>query len=62
MAKSKAPTDTKAALDKYKTEAASEAGVNIKDGKSVTSKQAGTVGGTMVKNMVKDAKETKKSK
>lgn len=44
--------EAKAALDKFKMEAASEVGVNLKDGYNgdLTSKQAGSVGGQMVKD------------
>ena len=43
------------ALDKFKMEAASEVGVNIKQGYNgdLTSRQAGSVGGQMVKKMIK---------
>ncbi len=42
----------RAAMDKFKMEAASEVGVNLKDGYNgdLTSRQAGSVGGQMVKN------------
>ena len=41
------------ALDKFKMEAASEVGVNLKQGYNgdLTSRQAGSVGGQMVKKM-----------
>ena len=44
----------RAALDKFKMEAASEVGVNLKDGYNgdLTSRQAGSVGGQMVKKMI----------
>ncbi|MCM8711463.1 alpha/beta-type small acid-soluble spore protein [Clostridium sp. SYSU_GA19001] len=44
----------KAGLDKFKMEAASEVGVNLKDGYNgdLTSREAGSVGGQMVKKMV----------
>ena len=47
----------KAALDKLKTEVASEIGVNLKQGYNgdLTSKQAGTVGGYMVKKLIEKA-------
>ena len=47
--------EARAALDKFKMEAASEVGVNLKQGYNVdlTSKQAGSVGGQMVKKMIK---------
>ena len=45
--------EARAALDKFKMEAASEVGVNLKDGYNgdLTSKQAGSVGGQMVNVM-----------
>lgn len=45
--------EARAALDKFKMEAASEVGVNLKQGYNgdLTSKQAGSVGGQMVKNI-----------
>jgi hypothetical protein len=44
----------KEALDKFKMEAANEVGVNLKQGYNgdLTSKQAGSVGGQMVKRMI----------
>ena len=46
--------EAQAALDKFKMEAASEVGVNLKNGYNgdLTSRQAGSVGGQMVKKMV----------
>ena len=46
--------EARAALDKFKMEAASEVGVNLKDGYNgdLTSRQAGSVGGQMVKKMI----------
>ncbi len=46
--------EAKAALDKFKMEAANEVGVNLKEGYNgeLTSRQAGSVGGQMVKKMV----------
>ncbi|HZK22428.1 MAG TPA: alpha/beta-type small acid-soluble spore protein [Oscillospiraceae bacterium] len=46
--------EAREALDKFKMEAASEVGVNLKQGYNgdLTSKQAGSVGGQMVKKMV----------
>lgn len=43
----------RAAMDKFKMEAASEVGVNLKDGYNgdLTSRQAGSIGGQMVNNM-----------
>ena len=42
------------AMDKFKMEAATEVGVNLKDGYNgdLTSRQAGSVGGQMVKKMI----------
>jgi len=42
------------AMDKFKMEAASQVGVNLKQGYNgdLTSKQAGSVGGQMVKKMI----------
>lgn len=44
------------ALDKFKMEAAGEVGVNLKQGYNgdLTSRQAGSVGGQMVKNMISE--------
>ena len=51
--------EAKAALDKFKMEAASEVGVNLKDGYNgdLTSRQAGSVGGQMVKKMIENAEK-----
>ena len=45
--------EAKSALDKFKMEAANEVGVNLKQGYNgdLTAKQAGSVGGQMVKYM-----------
>ena len=44
----------RAAMDKFKMEAASEGGVNLKEGYNgdLTSREAGSVGGQMVKKMI----------
>ena len=44
----------RAAMDKFKMEAASEVGVNLKEGYNgdLTSRAAGSVGGQMVKKMI----------
>ena len=44
--------EARAAMDKFKMEAAAEMGVNLKDGYNgeLTSREAGSVGGQMVKN------------
>ena len=46
--------EARAAMDKFKMEAASEVGVNLKDGYNgeLTSREAGSVGGQMVKKMI----------
>ena len=46
--------EAKAAMEKFKMEAASEVGVNLKNGYNgdLTSRQAGSVGGQMVKKMI----------
>ena len=46
----------KAALDKFKYEVANELGVNLKQGYNgdLTSKEAGSIGGEMVRRMVKN--------
>lgn len=46
--------EAKAALEKFKMEAANEVGVTLKQGYNgdITSRQAGSVGGQMVKKMV----------
>ena len=46
--------EARAALERFKMEAAAEVGVNLKQGYNgdLTSKQAGSVGGQMVKKMI----------
>lgn len=46
--------NARAAMDKFKMEAASEVGVNLKEGYNgdLTSRQAGSIGGQMVKKMI----------
>ena len=46
--------EARAAMDKFKMEAASEGGVNLKKGYngSLTSREAGSIGGQMVKKMI----------
>ena len=46
--------EAKAAMNKFKMEAASEVGVNLKQGYNgdLTSREAGSVGGQMVKKMI----------
>lgn len=49
----------RAAMDKFKMEAANEVGVQLKEGYNgdLTSRQAGSIGGQMVKKMIKKAEE-----
>lgn len=58
--------EAKAAMNKFKMEAASEVGVNLKQGYNgdLTSREAGSVGGQMVKKMrtVRTAKYTRKDR
>lgn len=53
--------EAKNSLNKMKYEIANEMGVNLKEGYNgdLTSKQNGSVGGEMVKRMIKQAKGTK---
>ena len=45
--------EAKAAMDRFKTEVASELGVNLKEGYNgdLTSREAGSIGGEMVRRM-----------
>lgn len=54
--------EAKAAMNKFKMEAASEVGVNLKQGYNgdLTSREAGSVGGQMVKKMIKSYEESMK--
>ncbi|MBQ7075358.1 MAG: alpha/beta-type small acid-soluble spore protein [Clostridia bacterium] len=54
MAKKSVVPEAREALNRFKMEAASEVGVNLKQGYNgdLTSKQAGSVGGQMVKKMI----------
>ena len=58
--------EAKAAMDQFKMEAASEVGVNLKNGYNghLTSREAGSVGGQMVKNVtpVRTMKYIRKSR
>ena len=46
--------EARAAMDKFKMEAASEVGVNLKEGYNgdISAREAGSVGGQMVKKMI----------
>ncbi len=52
----------KEALEKFKMEAASEVGVNLKQGYNgdLTSRQAGSIGGQMVKKMIESYENSMK--
>lgn len=56
--------EAKEALEKFKMEAANEVGVNLKQGYNgdLTSREAGSVGGQMVKKMVEDYENNIKTK
>ena len=61
MAKNVVP-EAKEAMERFKMEAASEVGVNLKQGYNgdLTSRQAGSIGGQMVKKMIKSYEESMK--
>lgn len=48
--------EAREAMDKFKMECANEVGVNLKDGYNgdITARQAGSIGGQMVKRMIED--------
>ena len=52
--------EAKEAMNKFKMEAASEVGVNLKQGYNgdLTSRQAGSVGGQMVKKMIQQYEQS----
>ena len=54
--------EAKAAMDRFKTEVASELGVNLKEGYNgdLTSKEAGSIGGEMVRSVIKKQEEQMK--
>ena len=55
--------EAKEGLNKFKMQAASEVGVNLKQGYNgdLTSKQAGSIGGQMVKKMVESYENSLKT-
>ena len=64
MSKSKVNVpEAKAALEKFKMEAANEVGVTLKQGYNgnITAREAGSVGGQMVKKMVESYENSLKS-
>ena len=52
--------EAKSALDRFKYEVAGEIGVPLKDGYNgdLTSKEAGSIGGEMVRQMIKKQEES----
>jgi len=54
--------EAKEAMNQFKMQAANEVGVNLKQGYNgdLTSKQAGSIGGQMVKKMIKSYEENMK--
>ena len=54
--------EAKEALERFKMEAAQEVGVNLKQGYNgdLTSRQAGSVGGQMVKKMIESYEQSLK--
>lgn len=54
--------EAKSAMDRFKTEVASELGIHLKDGYNgdLTSKEAGSIGGEMVRQMIKKQEESMK--
>ena len=64
MANKSLVPEAKEALNKFKMEAASDVGVNLKQGYNgdLTSKQAGSVGGQMVKKMVESYENSIKNR
>ncbi len=62
MANKHVVPEAKEAMERFKMEAASEVGVNLKNGYNgdLTSKQAGSVGGQMVKKMIESYENSMK--
>lgn len=56
--------EARAAMDQFKMEAAAEVGVNLKNGYNgeLTSRQAGSIGGQMVKKMIESYEQSLASK
>ncbi len=56
---SKLVPEARAALDRFKYEVANEVGVNLKQGYNgdLTSREAGQVGGNMVKKMIQQVEQ-----
>jgi len=64
MANKSLVPEAKEALNKFKIEAASDVGVTLKQGYNgdLTSKQAGSIGGQMVKKMVESYENSIKTR
>ena len=64
MANKSLVPEAKEALNRFKMEAASEVGVNLKQGYNgdLTARQAGSVGGQMVKKLIENAENQMKNK
>ena len=62
MANKNVVPEAKEALNRFKMEAANEVGVNLKQGYNgdLTSKQAGSIGGQMVKKMIESYENSMK--
>ena len=62
MANKSVVPEAKEALNRFKLEAANEVGVNLKQGYNgdLTSKQAGSIGGQMVKKMIESYENSMK--
>jgi len=56
--------EAKEALNRFKMEAATEVGVNLKQGYNgdLTAKQAGSIGGQMVKKLIESAENQMKTR
>ena len=56
--------EAKEAMERFKMEAANEVGVNLKQGYNgdITARQAGSVGGQMVKKMIESYENSIKTK
>ena len=54
--------EARAAMDRFKMEAARDMGVNLKDGYNgdLTSREAGSIGGQMVKKMIESYEQNMK--
>jgi len=64
MANKSLVPEAKEALNRFKMEAASEVGVNLKQGYNgdLTAKEAGSIGGQMVKKLIENAENQMKNR